>query len=236
MTRCHVFSALLGGALLVGCHGSGIDGNGDRVEERRSAATISRVRNDGDLDVEVIQGDEPSLTVRIDSNLQRLVKTRIADDTLYLDLLGDVDEMVPGPHVVIVTPELRAAKLAGSGRMLLALEQPTAPLDVSLSGSGSVRFEGQAAAVSASLDGSGEISLAGEASDVSLSLSGSGAIRGKDLAAVSADVDLSGSGDVSANVSDSVRVSLSGSGRIELFGDASVDGYEHTGSGEIVHR
>jgi hypothetical protein len=197
---------------------------------------FSRLHNAGDLDVQLVQGDTPQVTVSIDSNLQRLVKTRVSGDTLYLDLLEDVDQMVSGPHVIITSPTLNAADLGGAGRMLLKLDEPTTPLNLTLSGSGRLRFEGHAAAVDASLDGAGEISLAGEATDVSLSLSGSGAIHGDGLSARVGDVALSGSGDVSANVSDSVRVSLTGSGRIELFGGASVDGYEKTGSGQIVRR
>jgi hypothetical protein len=226
--------AVLCSIWLTGCDISGIDGNGDRVDESREVAAFSKVHNDGDLDVELVQGDEQSVTVSIDSNLQHLVRTRVSGETLYLDLREDVDEMVDGPHVRISVPQLTFAKLAGSGEMRLTFDEPQLPIDLDLSGSGKLRFEGNAAAVGAFLDGSGELSLAGETRDVQMSLSGSGAIHGKSLLADSGDLDLSGSGDVAANVRDSVRVSLSGSGRIDIYGGASVDGYEKTGSGEIV--
>lgn len=236
MRRSYVLGCLLGSLWLGGCAFEGAHGNGQRIEETRMVSGFTRLQNDGHLDVELVQSDEPSVTVSIDSNLQRLVRTYVHDDTLHLDVREDIDEMVDGPHVLISVPELRAARLAGSGRMTLALDEPASLLDLYLSGSGRIRFDGQAATLGAFLDGSGEMRLAGETQDVELSLSGSGAIAGRNLRAQSGDLDLSGSGTVSANVTDSVRVSLSGSGRIDVFGGAAVTGSEHTGSGDIDYH
>jgi len=220
---------------LSGC-GEGVDGNGDRRDEVRQTATFTRIRSNCELDVELVQGERQSVTVSLDSNLQELVETRVVDDTLFVDLQENVGEIVDGPHVLITVPELTAAKLDGSGRMTIALDEPELPLDLYLSGSGDLRFSGTTAALGAYLSGSGDLRLAGETSDAELKLSGSGAIRGQGLTATSAAIALSGSGDISATVQDSVSVSLSGSGQIDLFGTATVDGYRDTGSGDIVQH
>jgi hypothetical protein len=158
------------------------------------------------------------------------------DDTLYVDLTDNVGEIVDGPHVLITVPQLTAAKLAGSGRMTLAFDEPELPLDLYLSGSGDLRFNGTTAVIGAYLSGSGDLRLEGETSDAELKLSGSGSIRGQHLTATSATVSLSGSGNISATVQESVSVSLSGSGQIDLFGAANVDGYSDTGSGDVVQH
>lgn len=236
MRRSYALWGLVSSLWLGGCSFDGADGNGHRIDETREVGPFRRLQNDADLDVELVQGDVPSVTVSIDSNLQRLVRTHVHDDTLFLDVREDIEDMVSGPHVLITVPELRAARLAGSGRMTLALDEPTLPLDLHLSGSGSVRFDGNVAALGAFLDGSGEMRLKGETQDVDLALSGSGAIDGRDLQARSGALDLSGSGRVSANVTDSVRVSLSGSGRIDVFGGAAVESSHRTGSGDIDYH
>ncbi len=220
----------------VGCGNGGADGNGKRVDEQREMAAFSRIRSDCELDVQVVQGDDQALTVRIDSNLQDLVKTHVSNDTLFIDVHEEIDQIVDGPHVLITLPGLRAVKLAGAGSMILAFDEPESPLDLFLSGSGSMRFDGTTATLGAFLSGSGEIRLAGETSDVALTLSGSGSIRGEDLAASSGAIDLSGSGDISATVVDSARVSLSGSGQIDLYGGAPIDECRDTGSGDIVEH
>jgi hypothetical protein len=221
---------------LSGCGDWGVDGNGNRVDESREVAAFTRVRSNSELDVQVVQGDTQSLTVSVDSNLQELVQTRVDGDTLYLDLKDEVDEIVAGPHVLITMPQLTAAKLAGSGSLTVAFNEPEQPLDLYLSGSGDLSFKGTTAAIGAFLSGSGDLGLEGETSDVEMNLSGSGRIRGQELAASSAAIDLSGSGDVSANVQDSVTVSLSGSGQVDLFGDAALDRYHDTGSGDLVRH
>lgn len=220
---------------VVACH-PGVDGNGDRQDEARPVPAFSRIRSDCELDVQVVQGDEPSLTVSLDSNLLDLVETRVSGDTLFVNLTDQVDRTVDGPHVLITVPELSAAKLAGSGSLTLSLDEPGQPLDLYLAGSGDLRFDGTTAALGAYLSGSGDIRLEGDTGDARMKLSGSGAIRGRALTASSAAIELSGSGDISATVQDSVRVALSGSGRIELFGTASIADYHDTGSGEVVQH
>jgi hypothetical protein len=236
MKNSSVLSALVGCFWLSGCGFSGVDGNGHRVEETREAEAFSRVRSDASLDVKITQGDVPAVTVSIDSNLQRLVKTRVADDTLYIDLSDDVGDVVDGPHVLVTAPQLSAAKLAGSGNMTVVFAEPEQPLDLYLSGSGSLRFNGATAAIGAYLSGSGDIRLDGNTGDADLKLSGSGSIRGQQLETSCAAIVLSGSGDIAANVHDSVSVSLSGSGQIDLYGGASIDRYDNHGSGNIVQH
>jgi hypothetical protein len=236
MTKLSLFVPVLGSLWLLGCDVAGIDGNGQRRDEVRDAVAFSKIRSDCDLDVKVTQGDVQSVTVSLDSNLLHLVSTRVSGDTLHVDVSRDVDKIVDGPHVLITMPELTAARLAGSGTMTLALDEPSSPLDLYLSGSGSVRFNGTTAVTGAYLSGSGDMRLEGTTSDLDLALSGSGSIRSQNLAADSASIDLSGSGDISATVSDSVKVSLSGSGHIDLYGGAAIDDYRNSGSGELARH
>lgn len=237
MTNFTLTYALLGSLCLaaVGCGNHGVDGNGTRTERLRETPAFTRVHSDCELDVELVQG-EPSVTVSIDSNLQDLVRLRVDGETLRIDQDEQIDEVVEGPHVLISVPDLSAAKLAGSGSLNVAFEAPALPLDLYLSGSGDLRFSGTTAALGAYLSGSGELSLEGETSDVDIALSGSGAVRARRLAASSASIDLSGSGSISATVSDSVTVDLSGSGQVDLYGDAALDGYRKSGSGDVVQH
>jgi len=238
MTNFPLLLALMGSLALplAGCGNWGVDGNGERVDEDRAVASFTRVRSDCELDVQLTQGDQQSLTVSLDSNLQDLVQTSVDGDTLYLNLKDNVDQTVDGPHILITVPQLSAAKLAGSGSMTLAFDEPEQPLDLYLSGSGDLRFTGNTAALGARLSGSGNIQLEGETSDVDMALSGSGEIRGQGLTAASAAIDLSGSGRISATVQDSVKITLSGSGQIDLYGHAALDSYRDTGSGDLVQH
>jgi hypothetical protein len=224
---------LLALASLPACDFGEIEGNGKRTDELRETEPFGRLRSASDLDIEVVQGDETSVVVSIDENLQEHVKVQASGDILYIETPDNLREMVGGPHVLITVPELYAAKLAGSGHFRAELYQPDEPFDLFLTGSGSMSFEGATAVVGAYLSGSGDIRLEGETSEVELILSGSGTIAARSLSAAVGSIELSGSGDISATVEDSVSVALSGSGDVDLYGGASLDGYTKSGSGDV---
>jgi hypothetical protein len=234
MTKSFAFLALLG-VLSLGCE-TGTDGNGERADEIRDVSAFVKVRSDAELDVEIVQGDQHSVTLSLDSNLLPMVRTRVDNETLYIDTRESIGETVRGPHVLITVPALSAAKLSGSGDLFVGLDQAELALDLYLSGSGDVRFVGRAAALGAFVSGSGDVRLEGETSDVELSLSGSGDIDARELSAESGSVELDGSGDISASISESAAVSLSGSGDIDLYGGGEVSVDDRSGSGDIdVH-
>lgn len=233
MAKFSLMLCTLSALSLPACTWDGVDGNGERVEKTRHLEAFTKVRSDCELAVQVVQGDEPSVVVSIDSNLQHLVQTYVDDGILNVELSADVEDIVRGPHVRVTVPALAAAKLDGSGKLSVSLDAPEAPLDLYLSGSGALRYQGRSAALGAHLGGSGEMQLSGETSDVEISLSGSGDVDGRDLSAESGTLDLSGSGEISATVTESVRVSLSGSGEIDLYGGAEVDDLRKSGSGEF---
>lgn len=235
MTKAYAILGMASVLLLSGCE-EGIDGNGERDSETRKLASFVKVRTDTELDVEIVQGDRQRVVVDLDSNLLELVQTHVDNETLYITTVHHIGERLDGPHVRVTVPELAAAKVSGSGSMVLGLDQPELPLDLYVSGSGSLRFEGRTAAVGAFLSGSGDMRLLGETRDVEFAVTGSGSIRGRELAADSGSLDLSGSGDISADISESVSVRLSGSGQIDLYGGASIDGYDVSGSGDLVQH
>lgn len=221
---------------LPACELGEVDGDGDRRDEIRYVSSFARIQSDAALDVKITQGPEPAVVVSVDENLQEFVTARVVGDVLHIDTREDMGDVVSGPHVLVTVPELLAIKLAGSGSMRAQLEQSEKPFDLFLDGSGVMSFRGHAAVIGAYLSGSGDIQLEGETGDVDIELSGSGSVRAKALRAESGSIDLSGSGDVSATIESSVTVSLSGSGDIDLYGDATLDGYEHSGSGDIVEH
>jgi len=236
MGKFSLISCILTALSLAACSWDGAYGNGERVEKTRHLDGFTKVRSDCELSVQVAQGDEPSVVVGIDSNLQHLVQTYVEDGILNVELSTDVEDVVSGPHVRVTLPTLTAAKLDGSGKLAVSLDAPEAPLDLFLSGSGALRYRGQSAALGAHLGGSGEMYLSGETGDVEISLSGSGDVDARDLEAESGTLELSGSGEISATVTESVRVSLSGSGEIDLYGGAEVDELRKSGSGDFVRH
>ena len=211
----------------------GVDGNGQRTEEDRDLHDFSSVIADGSLDVQVHQSDTTSVVVSVDSNLQRLLRTHVADGQLIVDVSEPIGDTVAGPHVIVTMPLLHAARLVGSGSFSAETFRQADAIDLSLEGSGDLVFAGEVPTLTARLDGSGNMRLRGSATTVDLGLEGSGDLRATDLSAGTADIWLGGSGSMAATVTGPSRVTLDGSGNIDLFGGGTVEWSSVSGSGAL---
>jgi hypothetical protein len=218
--------------LLAGCGLLGVDGNGERVNEVRALEGFSAVESDGSLDVEITRGDVFHVEVSIDSNLLRRVHTDVVGDVLRIDE-ESIGDTVAGPHIIVTMPLLRRASLNGSGGLSAAGFQQTEPVSLVLDGSGDLSFAGDVPRLDVGVSGSGDARVSGTAPALGVALDGSGTVDARSLDATTADLSLSGSGDIAASVSGSARVEISGSGDVDLYGGATLDRIDVSGSGSV---
>jgi len=221
-----------------GCGLYGVDGNGERATETRPLQGFTAVTADGPLDVQIQRGDAFNVEVSIDSNLLHDTRTDLTDGgaTLSIDLDGPVWDILPGPHVIVTMPELQRAVLNGSGSVTATGFQQPDPLALELDGSGVLTYDGQVPSAEVRSWGSGDLRLHGGASSIQARLDGSGDVDARDFPAATADLSLSGSGNLAATVSDSVSVTLSGSGDVALYGGAALDRVSISGSGSLTRH
>jgi hypothetical protein len=214
----------------------GLDGNGHRTRERRDVDDFVRIENNGQLAVQVRQGDELSVVVSIDDNLQDNIDVHVRDQTLILDNDEHLFDYVSGPHVLVTVPHLLFAHVSGSGDLDASGFHEEETLRLELSGSGDVLFEGSAPRVEADLDGSGDLRIAGSTDFAELTTSGSGDIDARNLEADAARLRSNGSGDIRVTVDGDVDADSSGSGDIDVYGSANLARSHEHGSGDITLR
>ena len=126
------------------------------------------------------------------------------------------------------------AELTGSGSLIATDFDADTDVSLELSGSGRLSWSGRAEALDALAAGSGELSLDGRAETAELLLRGSGTLDARDLTARGANIEVEGSGSISATVDGRVDARASGSGSIELFGDVSEGVWEEVGDSTIT--
>ena len=217
---------------LAGCGLIGVDGNGQRANEVRALEGFSAVDSDGSLDVEITRGDVFHVEVSIDSNLLARVHTDVVGGALRIDE-DSIGDTVAGPHIIVTMPILRRATLSGSGGLRAVGFQQAESVALVLDGSGDISFAGDVPRVDVQLWGSGDARVSGTAPALGVELDGSGTVDARGLDATTADLSLSGSGDIAASVSGSARVSLSGSGDVDVYGGATLDRVDISGSGSV---
>ncbi len=221
-----------------GCGLYGVHGNGERASETRPLQGFTAVADQGSLDVQIQSGDAFSVEVSVDSNLVRDLRTDLTDGgaTLSIDMDGPVWDILPGPHVIVTMPALDRAVLNGSGSVSATGFQQTDPVALDLDGSGALTYDGEVPSAQVRSWGSGDMRLHGSATSLDARLDGSGNVDARDLAAMTADLSVSGSGSLSADVTASARVTLSGSGDIDLYGGAVVERPSISGSGSFTQH
>jgi hypothetical protein len=244
---------LLTGLLFSGCIDQlhRVEGNSDVKTESRQAGNFSRVFNEGDFDVYIIQDSLDEILIEAESNLIPLIRTRIEGTALVIDTRDNLRNNFP-MKVFVHTRELNEVKLSGSG-LMHAEDIITGDLEISISGSGDIFFSGVAenvqtsisgsgtmdlgltcADLNADISGSGEMDLVGAANSADFHISGSGSISAYDFILQECHATISGSGSIYVTVEDYLNVNISGSGDVYYLGSPQIE-TKITGSGSIIH-
>lgn len=215
--------------------GADIQGNGQKVTEQRTVPAFERIELRGAIDANVKVGPAQSVAITIDSNLMPHVRTRVDGGTLVID----TDESLSwrgDARATITVPRLRGLGTSGSGDATIEGGSGD-DLELASSGSGDIRWRGEAKAMRVSTSGSADVSLAGRADSVDVSTSGSGDVKGDDFTTRDATVRTSGSGDVALRMDGgTLRARTSGSGDVIYSGSATLAEARTSGSGEIRQR
>jgi hypothetical protein len=213
-------------------------GNGISATESRSLPAFDRVRLDAPVHVTVKSGSAYQAYVTTDGNLTGYLTTDAVNGTLIIGLPYSIVPTVE-PQITVVVPGLHSLTHNGSGTVEIEEGGDFPDLDLTLNGSGDIRFSGTATNLSATLNGSGSIDLEGFAVSLTAALTGEGAIHAENLLAEDASVNLSGSGYVYLDLDyqSTLDLSLTGSGRVEWWGSPAHLDYHLSGEGKVVeHR
>lgn len=229
----------------------GLD-NGKLVNENRSiAANINKVDVSGPLEVVIVQNDTPALNVSASEGVLQHVQSKVDGDTLKLDLNGVVRTSKP-IRVYLSLKGLQELNVHGSAEAEARGFQGES-MQLSLRGSGDVRFEGNFKQLKAKLHGSGDMNLsnldsdqvelevtgsgdlnaAGKAKSVNAKLKGSGDLNASNLTTDTAEVELIGSGNVDVFAKSNAKVQLRGSGDVMVEGNPAQRTVSTHGSGDV---
>ena len=199
----------------VGTSSDVVRGSGVSAEQARSVAPFTAVELAGDCVLTVHVGGAQAVTVEADDNLIGRVTTDVGDGRLVIATNGSFETRAP-MGVEVAVPELRAARLTGSGAM-------------SVDGVDTRRFE-------VNLPGDGLVTVDGSAQRLETNLSGTGEARLQNLIARDVVASLSGTGRIQVHATHSVDASVSGTGTIEYAGSPRDVRRDVTGTGTIAAR
>lgn len=207
-------------------------GEGETVSRTLELESFHSIVVDVSADVFLQQGDVQSITVEGQENIIDLLELDVRNETWEIDFNKNCVRQDQDLKIFITIPDIQRLEIDGSGNLtgenLFVLDN----LNLLIDGSGDLDVAVEAEEVTARIEGSGDILLEGSTDIARYIIRGSGDIRAFDMQAISADVEIRGSGEVEVSVSDFLKVDIDGSGDVYYKGDPEID-LRVDGSGEL---
>lgn len=212
--------------LFAGCNaaaGERDHDDGSAETRRYELAGFDGVVLGGSDDVHITQGKDFSVSATGPARTLERLDLRVEDGTLRVGRKRAKNEVFSwggtrSARIDVTLPELRRARLAGSGDMR-ASGTAADRFEGGIAGSGNLAVDGiRAEKVELNIAGSGDLTARGKAGSAELSIAGSGSIDASGLAAKTLDASTAGSGSIRAAATIGASARTIGSGDIEIAG------------------
>ncbi|TPV96427.1 MAG: DUF2807 domain-containing protein [Myxococcales bacterium FL481] len=229
------FVAVFAGSCTV--HGRTIRGSGNVVSRNYPVTGFDRVLVSDALNLEIRQGDAPSLTVTADDNAFDVLRVDTGGGTLRFYTRQGVNLQSTRQTAVLTMPDLHGLQVSGAADVIVQPFRVNHALEIQASGASDVRAQLEATAVSVAVSGASDARLEGAAAKCELQASGASEANLAAFRCSHATAELSGSADgqVMALV-ELGPVALSGASTLVYSGAATVRDVTTSGAAELVRR
>ncbi|HKY48686.1 MAG TPA: head GIN domain-containing protein [Acidimicrobiia bacterium] len=223
-------SLVLLAAVVSAC--TAIRGSGDVVTIEIPIDDFSRLAVSHSFEVNVTVGEEPSLTLRVDDNIESSLDVGVTGDTLRIGLEPRTTVSNATLEADLTVASLDAIEGSGAVNVHLTnLEGST--LELQLSGAsdvdGAVDFDSMMGEIS----GASNLSVSGRTATLDIEASGASDLSLLDLEVGALIVSLSGASSAEVNVTDSIEASVSGASSLRYRGDPDVTSFDVSGASSI---
>lgn len=230
------FASILLVAPLISCNwiNKSVHGNGDIVSKDRKVSRAEKIVIKGNFDVILTPGNETSVIIKTDENLQNLILVSESEGELVFKSKQKFNlKSDHGIKIYISTPKLTGVYLAGSGNIVGKGKFVGADkLIIDIAGQGDVDLEVNTPKVEVDIKGSGNVKLKGETKNASFEIAGSGDCNAETLKAENASIKVAGNGNVNVYADVKLDIKIMGSGDVFYKGNAELS-QKVLGSGNI---
>lgn len=235
MYKTKVMIPILIAILLVGCAQVTLTGSGNVVTQEEAITGFDKVDINNSFSVDISQGEDFSVVIRVDDNLVDRLNVVKQGSTLKIGLepMQSFTIFDATMEAEVTMPELVGLDLSGNSDAQLSGFESSSSLVIDVSGNSALRGDIQAGDTSIDASGNSSVTLTGSAGDVSVSASGSSEVDLEDFPASDGSVDASGASTVTVNLSGKLDADASGSSDIYYLGDPELGRIDTSGSSTV---
>lgn len=211
-----------------------------KIEKDFDFKGFTSINVSGGFDLYISQGDDESVKLILDRELEKYLVVEIKGDALKIKLkshikFGLFKKSTPLKAIVVVK-DIKSIYVSGGGN-INTNKLISKNLRIGLSGGGDLNIDTSVDKLFCEISGGGDMIVKGDANSQEISLSGGGNLNSQIDAKVS-KLHLSGGGDASiyCNNSVSLKAYLSGGGDVKLKGTVKVLEAGLSGGGDIYAK
>jgi hypothetical protein len=217
-----------------------IVGSGNLVSREEDIAGFDRIDVSQAFQIDIRQGEEYSVIVRVDDNVVEYLQVVKEGNTLVIDLDSSLSSGYSFTNVTmeaeVTMPSLTGVDASGACDVTVTGFASSESLDVHLSGSSSLEGDIEAGDARIHASGASDVDLTGSAQDLTLDVSGSSEANLANFAAIDAEVEASGASEVVVNVTGRLDADTSGSSSVYYSGDPTLGRIDSSGSSSVRGR
>lgn len=210
-----------------------INGSGGYVSRTYQTPTFNSLAIAGEAEVIITRDSVHSLRIEAQSNVLNELNVEFSGGELSIGE-DNCFRQAKKLKVYVSTPVLTRVETAGSIDVSSTDQFTGSVFESVISGSGSINLKLDVSEFRGSIAGDGAMDLDGQATDQYYRISGEGSYRCFGLAGETADIDISGSGNVEVNVTNTLHIKVSGSGNIYYMNSPQIT-QDISGTAQIVH-
>lgn len=212
---------------------SAVVGSGNMITIDIPVADFSRVEVSNAFDVNVTIGEVPSLSLRIDENVEPHLDVGVSGDTLRIGLESGISFREVTLEADFTVPSLDWIEASGAVEMHLENQLTGDNLQIELSGASFLDGPVEVQSMTAAVSGASELVLTGRVGSLTVDASGASQLALLELAVDQMDVRLSGASNADVSVGGTLSANLSGASSLRYRGEPTITGVESLGASSI---
>ncbi len=201
-----------------------IDGNGNLIKQERNVSDFDKLEMSGAFDVIVKQGDKERLVIEADENIMSYIETKVENGTLSVDMKNEFHyNHSKTPKIYLFVKSLISVESSGENKIYSSGTITANDFKIDVSGVGKIDMTIETGNLHVESSGVSDIELKGKAESVKIEISGAGDVKALEFVVNNCNIEISGTGNASVNVSDKLDVSISGIGKVSYKGSPTVN-------------
>ena len=222
--------------MLPACYlGPTVHGDGNVVTEERSVDSFSGIKGSSGLKVFITQGDEESVVVIADQNLQEKIITEVDEGKLKIYTEYNIRE-AKSKEVHVVFKDINYLSSSSGCRLKGENKLETDDIRIDVSSGGRLKLEIETSQIECDASSGGEAFIKGTTDNLEVNASSGGGLDATELVAKYVTADASSGGHARVNATEGFELNASSGGNISYSGDGNVKTQNSSSGGNIRKR